>query len=310
MVYATVRNTTGGGHGHQLKDLIGGFTICRLFDFKYYHSVYPYLDFFGVGLDSPTTAEIPEDVDFLRIGGPFWDGANWENMNEKFGWINKKYRESDVCISIENSMRVFPHQTIGWYRDGLISANVFEEVISMVTKNFLKKHAGRKPSFSDENVNVAIHIARGSSYDRKKYPEHFEKSSNVRYIFPLDYFENIMNQIRAQKLSKDLYFHIYTERLNSEEIVDRFSGQKDVVLHIGDNREEGNTSLCQNIFIDFIFSDILVTCNSSFSAMAAYFRDDKITIYHPHSHLFDLPEDRFLATDEDGNFDFHWKFKL
>ena len=61
--------------------------------------------------------------------------------------------------------------------------------------------------------------------------------------------------------------------------------------------------MIQDIFYHFIQSDILVTCNSSFSAMASYFRDGKITIYHPHDHLENLPEDQFIKTDESGGFD-------
>jgi hypothetical protein len=300
MVYCTVRNTTGGYHGHQLKDLIGGITISKIFNFDYYHSVYTYLEFFGIGNNKPTTQDIPENIDFLRIGGPFWGGANFENMNKKFGWITEKYRNEDVLISIENAMRVFPHQTIKWYREELIKRNIFDEIITELTNNFNIKHREDTASFNNEVINIAIDIARGSSADKDKYPGHYTDSKNVRYIFPVKYFETIIEQIRSIKTTANKIFHIYTEKLNSDEVVETFNNYEDIVLHIGENREVGNVKLIQQIFLDFVYSDILVTCNSSFSAVASYFRKGKATIYHPHYHLYDLPEDNFFATTEDG----------
>ena len=43
----TIEFTSGGNHGHQLKDALGGLTIRRLFNLNYVHTPYSYLDYFG-----------------------------------------------------------------------------------------------------------------------------------------------------------------------------------------------------------------------------------------------------------------------
>jgi hypothetical protein len=50
-------------------------------------------------------------------------------------------------------------------------------------------------------------------------------------------------------------------------------------------------------------SDILITCNSSFSTVASYFRYNKPTIYHPHVFFKGISSGNYIPTDEFGNFD-------
>ena len=49
----TIEFNSGGNHGHQLKDALGGITIGHLFNLNYVHRPYPYLDFFGIGYKYP-----------------------------------------------------------------------------------------------------------------------------------------------------------------------------------------------------------------------------------------------------------------
>ena len=44
----TIEFNSGGNHGHQLKDALGGFTIGHLLNLNYIHTPYSYLDFFGI----------------------------------------------------------------------------------------------------------------------------------------------------------------------------------------------------------------------------------------------------------------------
>lgn len=303
MIYLTVRNTSGGNHGHQLKDLIWGITIAKVFGFEYVHTYYPYLEFFGLGFNEKEVNEINEEMNYLKFGGPFWGGINFENATKLFGSIENEYKDRDCLISIENALRIFPHQTVKWLQEGLIKRNVLENVLNETTEKFSLKHKNRKSSFDLTKINMAIHINRGQDYDKEKFPDHFANHYNVRYMFPMEYWENIVNLLKETFADKDYLIHIYTEQLNSEEIVKAFEGKDNVVLHIGANRAAGDNSLAHNIFFDFVSADLLVVSNSSFSAIASYFRNDKLTIYHPHAHLDDMPKDRFLATEENGNFD-------
>lgn len=303
MVYFTVQNTSGGNHGHQLKDLLGGITIGRIFDFEYVHTCYPYLDFFGLGLNELTVGEIDEKIDRLRFSGPFWRGMNLADAQDTFGRIKAKYSDRSCLVTLENALRIHPCQTVRWFREGLIRTDVFGEVLGEATRKYEAKHIERETHFDKDTFNVAIHINRGADYDPVKFPKHFSSHENVRFMFPISYYTRIMDQLRHTLAGRRIQFHIYTEKLNSEEIVTAFGNTNDVILHVGQNRSENNNQLAHEIFDHFVKSDVLVACNSSFSAMASYFRNNRITIYHPHADLFDLPGDRFLATDPEGNFD-------
>lgn len=285
-----------------MKDLLGGITIGKIFDFKYVHTCYPYLDFFALGQDELKICEINEEINYLRYGGPFWGGMSLVNAQNLFDDIAEKFKEKDCLVTFENALRIHPCQTIKWFNEGLIEKNIFKKILEETTRKFETKHYGRKTYFEPGCIHIAIHINRGADYDSVKYPEHFANHENVRYMFPLAYYKRIVDQISEKLGDKKHIFHIYTEKLNSEEIVKEFVGRENTILHIGENRGEGNNQLAHEIFYHFVKSDVLVTSNSSFSVMASYFRDKKITIYHPHAHLFGLPEDRFLATDPEGSF--------
>jgi hypothetical protein len=303
MVYLTVRNTSGGNHGHQLKDLIGGIAVARFFGFKYLHTYYPYLEFFGLGYGEDSVGTTPDDIDYIKLSGPFWNGISYENLIKVFEPIIEKYKENDVLVSIENALRLFPHQTIDWQRKGLVEKEILNEVITEISSKFRNKHREKETSFDKSKFNIAMHINRGQDYDQEKFPEHFSKHTNVRYMFPITYYQRIIEQLESSLSMKNYIIHIYTEEMNSEEIISTFQNNKNVELHIGKNRGDGDQKPAHSIFSDFVESDILIASNSSFSAMACYFRKNKFTIYHPHDHLDNLPIDDFIPTDESGNFD-------
>lgn len=302
MIKLTVKNTSGGLHGHQLKDLLGGITIAKVFGFNYVHTPYDYLEFFGVGYKEN---QVSKKDRFLtkkvKVRGPKWDGLSFEEAKELFEPIKQKNR--NCLIVIENALRIHPCQTISWYERGLIDANICEEMILSMSSKFAQKHQGRPTYYDKDKINIAMHINRGQDYDPIRFPKHFTDSANPRYIFPLSYYKNIYNQVVEALNEKPHVLHIYTEKLNSEEIVEEFGSDPNVKLHIGANRMDKQHELIYDIFYHFVKSDILISCNSSFSAMPAYFRHNKPTIYHPHKHLFDLRAKNYFATDIEGNID-------
>jgi len=303
----TISHDFNGYHGHRLKDVFGAFTLGHLFDIEYVHTPFSYLDFFGIGHECHTESKWLRSFRYKkikRVNGPFWDGFDDFEMMQSHFQKELKSIDSDTLVIFGKACRVFPHQTIPWYKDGLIEKDIFSLVKDDVSTRFCKKHHLKSPKDKKDSdvIHVAIHINRGTDYDRIKYPDHFVSSSAVRYIFPLDYFENIMNQIE-NATDQLVHFTIYTESLHSEEIVKRFQSRKNTELRIGSNRRQKNNQLIYDIFMDFVKADILVSCNSSFSAMCAYFRKGKKTIYHPHRHLAHLPVTEYVQTDELGDFD-------
>lgn len=301
-MYATVKHNSGGYHGHQIKDWLGGLTIAKLFDLDVLKSKYAYLDHFALGATYPPYRPWTSKQALWikkKMTGPFWDGIT--SLEEAKATLEPMMTLSDSkgIYVMEKALRIHPFQTISWHESGMIQKNIFDEVLTETSRDYEVMHgAAPKRDF----VFVAVHISRGVDYDPNRFPDHFEQSYNVRYMFDLDYFSAIMDQIRENLTGKSIQFHIYTEALHSREILDRFSPEKDCEVHVGSNRKEGNDNLIHHIFKQFVHSDILVACNSSFSAMCAYFRKGKTTIYHPHRHLDLLPAPNFLATDIDGKF--------
>lgn len=299
--YFTIDHNSGGNHGHQLKDTLGGLTIGELLGLKYIHTPYEYLEFFKVGYNTPVLEVYNRNKDFHEIeilSGPVWDGIDsYEDFQERFCSIKFQKNKKKLFI-FEKALRVHPFQTIPWYNSSLIANNVFDVISKMVSHNFNEAH--RIAESKTDPITVAIHINRGVDFDPIKKPKHFENTFAVRYMFPLDYFENVMMQISDFFYNKRVQFNIYTEKYNSEEIVNRFSSRKDTHIYLGPNRKEKNNAAIHKIFLEFIRSDILVTSNSSFSAICCYYRRGKKTIYHPHKHMNYLPEPEFIATTSEG----------
>lgn len=295
---ATIRHNSGGYHGHQMKDWLGGRTLCHLYGLEYVHTPYSYLANFGLGSQAPGLSRWHRWTSSSRkVSGPHWDGfVDYAEMRHHFDALLEK--KNDKLIIFENAARIHPFQTIPWYEQGLIETNIFEKIQDEVTSGYLALHP--RPDRKKEMFTVAIHISRGVDFNKDRFPEHFADSYNVRYMFSLPYFSNIMEQIEAALGKERVTFNLFTEALHSSEIVDHFKGRKNATVQVGSNRKEKNDQLIYDIFDQFVHSDILVCCNSSFSAMCAYYRKNKLTIYHPHKHLDHLPEPYFIKTDQEG----------
>ena len=140
-------------------------------------------------------------------------------------------------------------------------------------------------------------------YDKKIFPSHFSNSFAVRYMFSMDYYENIIIHLEKTYGIGNVETTIYTEQMCSEEIVERFENRLNTKVALGTNRQDQNFNLVHTIFQDFVKADILVCSNSSFSVMCSYFRKDRTTIYHPHLQLRHLPKPNYIPTSESGEID-------
>lgn len=301
MNYITIKNNSGGNHGHQLKDMFGGLTIAKLYGFKYLHRPNDYLDFFALGYNEPKKTFFNTLFKRkIKINETSWNGLNLNKANKIFKPFQDK---SNQLIILEKATRIHPFQTIEWYNKGLIAKNIFAEITKETTHKFEQKHKNYKCYFKNDNINIVMHVDRGKNYNKKVFPLHFEHHENVRYMFPLSYYENIYNQISNLFAGRKHKIHIYSEKANSEPIVNLFKDKKNTVLHIGNNRNKQHYEFVYDIFYHFAMSDIFIGSNSSFSAVVAHYRHNKPMIYHPHQHLRHLPTPNYIPTDENGSFD-------
>lgn len=301
----TIDFTSGGNHGHQLKDALGGLTIGRLFDLNYVHTPYEYLDYFGFGYKYPVVERADRELKYkniVRVEGPLWCGI--EDHEELLEYFTKALPESskDTLVIFENALRIHPFQTIPWYLEGRTKQNVFSEIQQEFSNNFNEIHSLEVTEFRSP-IEVAVHINRGTDYDRDKFPQHFTSPYAVRYMFDMDYYENIILHIEKAYGVGMVHFSIYTEKQNSEDILQRFSNRKHTRVLLGSDREQKNYDQIHAIFKSFVQADILVCSNSSFSVMCAYFRKGRKTVYHPHLQLRYLPEPNYIKTEDDGSLD-------
>jgi hypothetical protein len=208
--------------------------------------------------------------------------------------VTKKFKIDDnTLITFEDAFRIHPFQTINWFNKKEINKNIFSEVCSDVEKFFYSNKKNEKLSdLLTVCIHVHLHKAGGG------------RSSSPRYAFSLEYYENIMMQLEYIYGKDKLNFRLYAEESNSEIMIDRFAYKKNVTYVIGKNRGPCEFEYIHTIFKEMVDSDILVCSNSSFSVVATYFRvknKNKITIYHPHSHLNNLYEfSNCISTDING----------
>ena len=299
----TIEFTSGGNHGHQLKDALGGLTIRRLFNLNYVHTPYSYLDYFGIGYKHPVVEKKDRNLKYkkiVRVKGPLWSGI--DDYDEMLKYFKKALPKTDkgTLVILENALRIHPFQTIPWFQEGKLKRDVFSEIQQEISQNFNDQHSIRVTK-SNRPLEVALHINRGTDYNREKFPQHFTSPFAVRYMFGMDYYENILIHIEKAFGIDNVVSRIYTEKENSEDILERFDRRKNTTVLIGSNREEKNYDQIHSIFKSLVEADILVSSNSSFSVMCAYYRKDKKTVYHPHLQLKHLPEPNYLKTDQEGN---------
>ena len=299
----TIEFTSGGNHGHQLKDALGGLTIGRLFNLDYVHTPYEYLDYFGLGYNCPVVERTDRDLKYkniVRVEGPLWCGI--DDYDELIDYFKKALppTDNDTLVILENALRIHPFQTIPWYLEGKTQRNIFSDIQQEFSSNFNELHSLELKSFQSPII-VAVHINRGTDYDREKFPQHFTSPFAVRYMFDMDYYENTILHIEQAYGVGNVQFNIYTEKQNAEDILDRFQNRKHTRVLIGSDREEKNYDQIHAIFKSFVEADILVCSNSSFSVMCAYFRKGRKTVYHPHLQLRYLPEPNYIKTADDGS---------
>lgn len=292
----TIINNSGGNHGHQLKDWIGSYTIGKLLDLNYYHTHYDYLDFFLPSKSFQQVVDLKCDK-YIEINGPLWHGIeSYTEFQSRFENIS---RDQNILHKFGNALRVHPVQTIDWFSKKYIKKDILKEVCVDLENIFYFDKQRKK---NCDELNVCIHVDLHQAKDWRRAIG--KNSYDLRFRFPIEYYLNIVSQIE-HLTEKKLNFNIYAERTNSEILHDKFSNDK-FTLHIGPNRREKNFEYIHSVFKNFVDADILVCSNSSFSAIASYFRmsdNNKITIYHPHIHLHSLGSYKnFIETDSKGYF--------
>jgi FkbM family methyltransferase len=136
---------------------------------------------------------------------------------------------------------------------------------------------GKVRRFDTDRLHVAVHIRRLGNFEREhgRFRAGTHDTPNSEYLA-------IMNRIREEYRGRDLVFHIYSQG-RVEDFAELASDQ--TVFHLNEK--------VLDTFTDLIFADVLVTCRSSFSYLAALFSEN-VVYYMPFWHT---PRSHWRRTD-------------
>ena len=314
----------GGNHGHKLKNILSAYIMSQVYKLTYLHTPELITDCFGIGygenfvpwLDSRKhTLKPPHDtiLKIVYIGHfPYISSnhnANWygDVITSDIQTILNSSQTSNTLFVLRNYL-YFPHTFYKSIELGLVlgecNYKALENIIEKLTFKYSQVNIRDTTQSKQNVVNIAIQINRGQDFDK---PSYHKSSRDMRYIFPLEYFSNIINQITTllKQKNKHSVFHIYTEQYNSEPIIKHFIGDN-INVHVGPNRgsrDDTDLHYCEDVFYHFVNCDILVTCNSSFSVASTFFRYKKPFIYYPHLSFEESQFDWAIKTDISGSFD-------
>lgn len=288
-----MRHDSGGNHGHRLMDRLGALTIARLYNLVFYPEPDERIDPLLPSGFCHQAYNLPMLRRTVTYKGPFYKGISLEHAQTSFQ--SKARLFIPTVFSLRKAFRLHPFQAYQWNQNGELTNSVFEQITRQLTQ-FANDNFNELSWFEGDFHHVAVHISRGSDYDR---PEFHLYPERLHYMFPIEFFLNAVNQLR-EKHNKAILFHIFTEKKNSEEVVTNFEDQPDVKLYLGPNREENNQAYIEKVFQHLVMADSLIACNSQFSLSAAYYRPDRPTYFFPNDHLKGLPADFYRPLQISG----------
>ena len=178
-----------------------------------------------------------------NIDHNYKNDPNFTTELEKYMGIKDAYSSDGVQAEVIPFLKSY--YTVEQNIDVMFNSPPFHKLRAA----FYKDKASR---FDSTYMNIAVHVRRFNMRDCR----------NGGTDTPNSYYLNIMDKIRRMYIVdsiKPLKFHIYSQGIPisfSEFVAD------DVVLHLNES--------IQDTFTDFVFADILVTSQSSFSYVAAF----------------------------------------
>ena len=145
-------------------------------------------------------------IDNCPVGVPSYSFA--KNI---FDPIKEKYKNKDCLIVLDclrgSSVRILPHQVFEWNENGLISENIFSNIVNELGNKFYSRWSDKTSYFDPDTINVSMHIGRGRDYINK-----FKKTdtSSCHHQFSNEYWETLILDIQKALHEKKYCIHIYT----------------------------------------------------------------------------------------------------
>lgn len=243
MAYLTNEERTDG-FGAQFQSVLWSFLYTELTD-----KPYVYTDI--------------KHIDLISNCGSIKDTECENTLEEAIDYMgfNKYYTNSkNISGNIEILKYTTAYKYIETNMEYVFRSHEFQKYKQFFYNNKINR-------FNNDFFNVAIHIRRLG---------HWETENNRfmagRHDVPNQHFLNIIKMLRAKYNNKKLLFHIYSQGdiIKFQEFI-----SDDIVLHLNEK--------ILDTFTDLIYADVLVTCRSSFSYLAALLSNNVI-YYLPFWH--------------------------
>ena len=214
---------------------------------------------------------------------PYWHGVEFNYIQEVFRDVNEK--QTEIIYSFLHGVRVTLTQINVWGKQGIINANLYENVLNVLRKKYhQKQHPDKNCDYNSDTINIAVPIRREDATIK-----------NERFI-TLKFYENIVEQLIAIFEDQSYELHIYSlaNEADAQEIIHSFSQKYErVKFHINEPS--------MKVMHHLIVSDVLIVDHSSFHHIAGFWSQG-IKLYHPYGYIKELNDDTWIPVDDDGNF--------
>jgi len=242
--------------GHKFHNWITGLFLAKKFDLKYIYS--------------PFTRDAARYEDFLGLSNGY---ASYDSVKEKsvvnIPTMDLCHESSTPDSTYQNSMNMIetmidniPDESVIIYGPNPFPGKL-TQYYNLIKPEIQKLYWSVKRDihlkYKSNKISVAVHIRRGD----------ISKNNNADRWIEFDHYMKIINNLNSNIGNENLDIHIF-----SEGTVADFSifNQENVTLQLNGSDLEALHHMCS--------ADILVTGQSSFSIMAAYFNMNFI-VYTP-----------------------------
>jgi hypothetical protein len=174
-------------------------------------------------------------IDHNYSGDPGFTAALEKYMGIKDAYSPEGVTQAEVIPFLQS------YYTVEQNIDTMFNSAAFHKLKAAFYKDKVSR-------FDSTYMNIAVHVRRFNTRDCR----------TGGTDTPNSYYLDVINKIRAKYIGRPLKFHIYSQGMA---ISFREYMADDVVLHLNESIQE--------TFTDFVFADILVTSQSSFSYVAA-----------------------------------------
>lgn len=203
-------------------------------------------------------------IDLISNSGSIKDTENENTLTEVSDYMGfNKYciNANSIKENINSSYENKSYQIIQSNMESVFNSEVF-----LSYKDFFYKD--KISRFNKEYINVAIHIRKLGNFEKEN--GRFRAGT---HDIPDEYYLDKMNLIKNKYIDKKILFHVYSQ--GNPEMFKNFMFDN-TILHLNEK--------ILDTFNDLIFADILVTCRSSFSYLAALLSNNEVyylTFWHP-----------------------------